>query len=109
MRVLLDNNVNYRFGRLLEGHDVTHVQDIGWERLLNGDLLAAAKTAGYQVLITADKSMQYEQSMKGRRIGVVVLGSRRITLKHIAPLAGQVSATLDDLHEGTVINVGLRS
>ena len=34
MRVLLDNNVNYRFGPLLTGHEVVHVQDIGWEKLL---------------------------------------------------------------------------
>ena len=66
MRVLLDNNVNYRFGRLLKGHEVVHVQDIGWDKLRNGELLAAADRDGFEVMITADKRMQYQQRQEGQ-------------------------------------------
>ena len=95
MRVLLDNNVNFRFGKLLTGHDVVHVQDIGWERLQNGNLLAQAEESGFDVLVTADKQMQYQQNFKGRKIAIVILGSWKITLKDISPLVPQVQMILD--------------
>jgi predicted nuclease of predicted toxin-antitoxin system len=107
MRVLLDNNVNYRFGRLLCDHEVAHVQDIGRDDLQNGDLIAAAEAAGYAVLITADKQMQYQQNLAARKIRIVVLGSWRIALKHISPLAEPVNEALRNLPEGSFLTVKL--
>ena len=95
MRVLLDNNVNVRFGRLLPGHEVTHVLDRGWDRLQNGALLAAAEDAGFDVLVTADKNLRYQQNLTDRSISVVVLNSLFIKWDSIRPLAPQVLAALD--------------
>ena len=97
MKILLDNNVNFRFGRLLFGHDVTHVQDIGWEKLQNGKLLTQAESENFPILVTADKQMQHQQNMTGRTISIIILGSRKITLAGIVPLAPQV---LDILNSG---------
>jgi predicted nuclease of predicted toxin-antitoxin system len=105
VRVLLDNNVNHRFTRLITGHDVIHVQDIGWEDLQNGELIATAESAGYDVMITADKRMQYQQSLKGRKISIIVLNSRRIIFEDIAPLAPQVLATLEHLPQGSFVTI----
>jgi len=105
MRVLLDNNVSRRFSQFLAGHDVTHVQQLGWADLKNGHLLAAAEGAGYEVLITADKQLQYQQNLKSRRVSVVVLNSSRIVIEEIAPLAPQVLAILQNLHEGVLVVV----
>ena len=107
MRVLLDNNVNRRFGALLLGHDVTHVQDIGWENLQNGDLIAAAEADGYGVLVTADKGMQYQQNLKGCRISIIILNRARITLEQIAPLAPRVLTVLETASAGSFYVVGL--
>jgi predicted nuclease of predicted toxin-antitoxin system len=106
MRVLLDNCVDQRFARLIRGHEVIHARKRGWSELQNGDLLAAAETDGFEVLITVDKQMQHQQTLRGRKITVLVLGSRRISLKHIAPLADAVTAALDrGLPEGEFITI----
>jgi predicted nuclease of predicted toxin-antitoxin system len=105
MRVLLDNNVNRRFSALIVGHYVRHVQDLGWEDMQNGDLIAAAEKAGFDAMITADKRMQYQQSLKDRKISIVVLNSRRIVFEDIAPLAPQVLALLENLPEGSFVTV----
>jgi Protein of unknown function (DUF433) len=57
----------------LIGHTITKARDRGWDRLTNGDLLAAAETAGFDVLLTADNSIRYQQNLSRRRIALVVL------------------------------------
>lgn len=95
MKVLPDNNVNRRFALLIHGHEIKHVQDLGWQNLQNGMLLNEAEQAGYSVLITADKQMRHQQNMSGRTISVVVLAGPQITLRGIAPLAPNVQSALD--------------
>lgn len=79
MRILLDNDVHYRFGQLLFGQNVVHVQDIRWESISNGRLLTHAADAGFDVLITADKNMRYQQNMQGRKISVILLNSHSLS------------------------------
>ncbi len=96
MRVLLDNNVNHRFGDLLAGHEVIHARTLGWAELYNGDLISAAETNGFDVMITADKQMQYQQNIKDRTISIVVLNSVMIVLPEISQLAPQIQELLDN-------------
>ncbi len=49
--------------------------ELGWDRLTNGDLPAAAEKADYDLLLTADKNMRYQQNLKGRKIALIVLGN----------------------------------
>ena len=105
MRVLLDNNVNYRFGQLLRGHEVIHAQDIAWENLKNGDLISAAEREGFDVLITGDKQMRYQQSLAGRKVSIIVLNSLFLKWDFIEPLAPQVNEALDRLEPGSFITV----
>ena len=105
MRVLLDNNVNRRFSSLIAGFEVVHIQEIGWQDLQNGELLSAAETAGYDVPITADRRMQYQQNLRERTISAIVLNSHRITYVEIARLAPQVTAALNALTRGSFVNI----
>jgi predicted nuclease of predicted toxin-antitoxin system len=105
MRLLLDHNVNSRYGRLLPGHEVSHTYKMGWEELLNGELITAAETAGFEVIITADKNLQYQQNLSGRKISIIVLNARGITWQHIEPLAPQVRAALEELTPGSFITI----
>lgn len=107
MRVLLDNNVNQRLGPLLVGHEVVHVRAVGLDRLQNGDLIAAAEAAGFDALVTCDKNMSYQQNLAGRRLRIVVLNSRRITLPHLVPLAPVAVAALEGSPEGTFVVIDL--
>lgn len=73
MRVLLDHNINPRFGRLLPGHQVTHAYKLGWSELVNGELIKRAESEGFDAIVTADKNLRYQQSLSDRRIEIIVL------------------------------------
>jgi hypothetical protein len=74
MRVLLDHSVPAPLRHHLPGHEVIESATIGWERLSNGELLAAAEDEGFEVFITSDKNLRYQQNFSGRTIALVILG-----------------------------------
>ena len=75
MRVLLDENIPHQLrGRI--PHQVMTVAYMGWASWRNGVLLGAAEDAGFEVLVTGDLSMEYQQNLTGRSIAVVVLSSQ---------------------------------
>lgn len=94
MRILLDNNVNQRFAALVDGLEVVHARQLGWGELLNGNLIAAAEDAGFDVMITADKQMQYQQNLTGRKVAIIVLNSVLLRWSDIEPLAQIVNELL---------------
>ena len=71
MRILFDKNVPYPLLRYLAKHDVRTAEELGWARLVNGDLLRAAEEAGFGVMVTADQSLEYQQNLKGRKLALV--------------------------------------
>jgi predicted nuclease of predicted toxin-antitoxin system len=75
MRILFDHVTPRGIARFLPSHTVTKAKDRGWDTLTNGDLLAEAERAGFEVLLTADKNMRYQQNLTGRRIALVVLST----------------------------------
>lgn len=75
MKILLDQNVPAPLTRFLPGHDVTHASTAGWETLANGDLLTAAEVDGFELLITADQNIRYQQNLTGRTICLIVLST----------------------------------
>ena len=80
MKLLIDQNVSARLARLLTGHDATHASTMGWAELTNGDLLTAAEADGFEVFVTADKNIYYQQNLTGRRIALVVLGTNQLEI-----------------------------
>lgn len=74
MRILFDQGVTFPISRHLTGHVVAVAVDLGWDRLRNGELLAAAEEAGYDALLTTDKNLQYQQNLKARKIAILVIG-----------------------------------
>ena len=73
MRVLLDHCTPARLRRHLAPHSVNTAYRLGWHQLTNGKLLHAAEQGGYDVFITADQNMQYQQRVSDRRIAIIVL------------------------------------
>jgi len=79
--VLFDNGTPRTLARyLINLHAVTEARARGWQELENGDLLNEAEAAGFEVLLTTDKNLSYQQNLAGRKIAVVVLGQGRWTL-----------------------------
>ncbi len=74
MRVLFDHCTPYGIARFLAGHEVTAARKVGWAEFANGKLLNAAEEAGFDVMVTVDQNIRYQQNLRGRRIALVVLG-----------------------------------
>src|SRR5580700_11965948 len=75
MLILFDHSTPAPLTSYLIGHTVTEARDRGWDRLSNGDLLTEAERAGFDVLLTADKNIRYQQNLATRRIALVVLST----------------------------------
>jgi hypothetical protein len=73
MLVLLDQGTPVPLGRHLSGHTVRTASQQGWATLGNGDLLAVAEAEGFDVFVTTDKNLRYQQKLSGRRMAVVVI------------------------------------
>ena len=87
MRVLLDECVPVQVRHALPGHEVSSAQQMGWSGLKNGDLLAAAENAGFDLFILADKNLHYQQNLTGRRLAILELWTNhRPTLEKHFPL-----------------------
>jgi hypothetical protein len=74
MRIIFDQGTPKPLATYLVGHDVTLASQQNWSTLKNGELLTSAENAGFDLLITTDRNLAYQQNLKSRRIGVVVLG-----------------------------------
>lgn len=75
MLILFDHVTPRGIAQILSGHTVIRAKEQGWDALSNGDMLEAAERAGFDVVVTADKNMRFQQNLKGRRIAVVVLST----------------------------------
>ncbi len=77
MRVLFDNGTPRGGGAALKDHVVEEVRAHGWDTFRNGDLLDAAEAAGFEVFVTTDQHLRYQQNLTGRKIAIVVLSMAR--------------------------------
>lgn len=102
LRILFDKNVPVGVRRFLSEHEVTTFADMGWHpQLTNGELLTAAEQAAFEVFLTSDQNIRYQQNLMGRKLGVLVLGSNvwPIVREH----EREIAATVLSLDEGSVL------
>src|SRR5271157_4394403 len=105
MLILFDHVTPSGIARFLPGHSVTKAKDRGWDRLSNGDLLAEAERAGFDVLLIADKNMRYQQNLRGRRIALVVLSTPQWPLVRLR--MERIAAAVNAATPGSYIEVDL--
>ena len=104
MKLLLDECVTRHLKRDFPGHEVHTVEDAGFKGLENGDLLKAASVA-YEVLITVDRNLPYQQNIAGLNIAILILAAKRnsyVRLNHLIPRA---LSALQTMKVGDVIRV----
>ncbi len=103
MRVLFDHGTPAPLILFLAGHTVTKAKDQGWDRLGNGELLTVAEEAGFDLLLTADKNIRYQQNLEGRRIALVVLSTPQwpVVKLHVA----EILAAVNDATPGSYVEV----
>jgi predicted nuclease of predicted toxin-antitoxin system len=96
MRILLDEDLPRRFGKLLTGHDVSTVQRCGWAGVKNGKLLALAATQ-FDVLLTMDGNLEYQQNLVTLPMAVLVVSAVSNRIEHLEPLISAVLSALEDI------------
>jgi len=106
MRVLLDECVPRRLRDELPGHDVRTVPEMGWASKENGALLALA-SGKFEVFITTDQRLSYQQAVSKFSIGVIVLIAKRNKLKFLQPLVPELRRALTEVQPGEVRRVGV--
>ncbi|MCE0521307.1 MAG: hypothetical protein LV480_00155 [Methylacidiphilales bacterium] len=72
MRVLFDQGTPAPLRLFLTGHEVVTAHELGWSHLKNGELLSAAE-ANFDVLVTTDQNLRYQQNLSGRNLAILVL------------------------------------
>lgn len=94
MRVLFDNGTPRGVSAALPDHTVEEARSHGWDTLGNGDLLDVAEAAGFEVFLTTDRNIRYQQNLTGRKISIVVLGKGRWRLikKRLSEIAAAVAS-----------------
>lgn len=102
MKILLDENLDWRLRRDLPGHKVESVPSMGWAGLHNGELLAKAEK-DFDVFITMDSNMTYQQNIARYEIPLIVLKAVSNRLADTRPLMPKVLAALPALQVGKMV------
>lgn len=106
MKLLLDESLDWRLLRDLPGHEVKTVQEMGWDGIKNGRLLALAER-DFQVFITGDLNLSFQQNVPRFSLAVVVLKAESIRLIHTRPLMPKLLAMLPSLKPGQIVSIVL--
>ena len=103
MRVLFDNGVPRGLASFLTTHTVEEARQRGWEELANGELIDAAERAGFDVMVTTDKNIRYQQNLTERKIAIVVLERSKWPLVKL--VAKSIADTVDSAQAASYVEV----
>ena len=104
MRILLDESLPVRLGSEMPMHEVVPVTKMGWSALKNGELLRTAK-GKFEVFLTADQNLQYQQNLSTLPIAVVVLVAPSNRLEDLKPLMRKLLTALSSISGPALIRV----
>jgi hypothetical protein len=105
MRVLIDECIDERFRNHFAGHDCQTARFAGLAGLKNGELLSAAESAGFDVFLTVDQSIAYQQNLTGRRIAIIIFGAPSNRLLDLLPLVPTCLARIESIQPGQVVRI----
>ena len=98
MRILFDQGTPVPLRRSLSGHDVATAYELGWSTVTNGDLIRLAEQEGYELLITTDTNLQYQQNLKDRNLAILVLTTT--SWPRIRQVTDRIEATIALIETG---------
>jgi len=105
MLILFDHVTPIGIARFLPNHTVIRAKDRNWDTLTNGELLHVAEEAGFDVIVTADKNMRYQQNLVGRTIALVVLSTPQWPVVRLN--ADKIVSAINSAEPGAYIEVEL--
>jgi len=105
MRVLLDECLPRKLKSELTEHEVRTAQEQGWAGLKNGALLQVA-SGHFDVLLTVDRNIAFQQNLQGLRIAVVAIVAKSNRFRDLRPMMAQVRLALPKAKAGEILRVG---
>lgn len=106
MRLLLDECVPRKFRNSLPGHDCRTVPEEGMAGKKNGELLLLAEQAGFEVFLTLDRGLEYEQNLQPRMITIVLVRTKSSRLSDLVLHSAEILRVLASLKPGELVKVG---
>jgi hypothetical protein len=104
VRVLLDECIDRRFAKDIQGHEILTVPQAGWAGIKNGELLTRAQTQ-FDVFVTVDRNLAFQQNIPQFTIAVIVLQAQTNRLKDLRPLLSKLLQILRTAPKGEVTHV----
>jgi predicted nuclease of predicted toxin-antitoxin system len=105
MKVLIDEGLPQQLRHYLPGHEVATVGYMGWRGNKNGKLLDLAEADGFDVLLTGDQRLPFQQNIGKRKIAVVILVAKNLQLETLEPLMLSMVNELEGLGPGEVVYI----
>lgn len=105
MKILLDENLDWRLEKFLPGREIKSVPRIGWAGLKNGKLPARAAQHNFDVLVTMDGSMASQQNLTKIKLAIIALRAPSNRLADTSPLMAKVLTPVPTLKPGKVVKV----
>ena len=105
MRVFLDECIDWRLSRDLIGHEVKSARQMGWTAIKNGELLALVAEA-FDVFVTVDRNLAFQQNVASVRVAVVVLRAKSNRLADLRTLVPELLSSLGRAVPGQVLLIG---
>jgi predicted nuclease of predicted toxin-antitoxin system len=105
MRILLDECVPKPLKRELTNYEIFTVVEMGWAGKKNGELLQLMNQAGFTILLTTDRNLQYQQNLQQVKVAVVVMIATSNRLPDLVPLISSVRNAIDTIAVGEVVEV----
>lgn len=107
MKVLIDECAPKALKAFLvqQGHEPLTVQEAGWAGIQNGELLQLAE-GRFDVLVTVDTNLRYQQNLRGRRIGILILNYASNRIEHLRQYFPACAFALDKIQPGEILELG---
>jgi len=105
MRILIDECIDERFRNSLSGQDCQTARYAGLAGLKNGDLLTAAETKKFDVFLTVDKGIEYQQNLAGRNIAIIIFRTKSNRLKDLLAHLSVCLAHIESIQPGQIVRI----
>lgn len=102
MKIILDESVPRLLKLRLPHFDISTIQEMGWAGIRNGELLRRAE-AQFDILVTTDQNLQYQQNLSGRKLAILVLPSNQVPI--VTRLLPQIDTSLAMIQSGTLVEI----
>jgi predicted nuclease of predicted toxin-antitoxin system len=106
MKVLLDECIPRRLKNALSDHECCTVPEAGFAGQKNGFLISLAEAAGFDLFLTMDKGLQYQQNLEGRNIAILIIRAKSNRLEDLLPHLSACRLVMSSIQPGEVIRVG---